>query len=96
MNRMLYLFKWSKNSFRGIMDFLWESNIGNYKKAHTASCKHIFVLAFIGKFQPFVHEPKIIILEDRVFSGCTKLTGESTFCSWWSGTPGQEKEITSI
>lgn len=34
-NRMLHLFKWSENSFGGIMGLLWESDIGNYEKAHT-------------------------------------------------------------
>ena len=58
------------------MDFLWESDIGNYEnRAHTACLKHFFVFAFIGKFQPFVDEPKVIILEDRVFLGSTKLMG---------------------
>lgn len=57
-NRTLYLFKWSENSFGGIMGFLWESDKGNYGRAHTVYLKYVFVFAFIGEFQPFVDEPK--------------------------------------
>jgi len=64
------------------MNFPWEFDIRNYGRTYTAYLKHISVFPFIGKLQSFVDELKVIILENRVFLGCTKLTVWSPCCSW--------------
>lgn len=48
------------------MNFCWEFDIGNSGRTYRAYLKHISVFPFIGKFQSFVDESKVIILENSV------------------------------